>query len=223
MSRCFRKLLFFKLFYVFGDFRLFIRWKLDGWSFTGGKSRIEEESKGRQHRLTDFWMHSDLRDTLGLGSVCIRGGREWTKMERPWWRQRGRETSRPAPVISSDISNPFHNDPSPTPIQSNTTESDTTDGIILLWLTLYTAAAVRELGKLSRWSVMHAGKLHRTYRTNRNSTSSTLISYSSKCQKMKTNVTRDSVYNDVTLKKSTNYKFRIFIWWISFIITFLID
>ncbi len=148
-------------------------WKKSNWWGVKGQTLKKTLNAFRSERYSSF------REECSGGWTGDRKQRvdkdRKTSIERKSDADRETEDrSQPPLVISSDISNPFHNDPSTTPIQSNPTQSDTTDGIILLRLTLYTIAvqAVRAFTVVCNacWVFMSVGFFHRTNRNTRRKT-----------------------------------------------------
>lgn len=141
------------------------------WDFTGGKvqMRRSQEANG-QHKSPRLIRQDEERENVIQRKDADRETEEEERKktrekeeERKKRRQRGQ---RWWTLLLSARTSLIHSDSSRTadPIKHNSIRR--TDGIILLWLPLYTIA-LRAAKAFSRSSLMHAGKLHKTLRIQR--------------------------------------------------------
>lgn len=130
------------------------------WDFTGGKvqMRRSQEANG-QHKSPRLIRQDEERENV----IQRKDADRETEEERKKRRHRGQ---RWWTLLLSAWTSLIHSDSSRTddPIKHNSIRR--TDGIILLWLPLYTIA-LRAVKAFSRSSLMHAGKLHKTLRIQR--------------------------------------------------------
>lgn len=150
------------------------------WDFTGGKSPNEEKSRGkRSAQISPTHQTGRGERECDTEKRCRQRNRRRRKKEEERKKRRHRG-QRWWTLLLSARTSLIHSDSSRTadPIKHNSIRR--TDGIILLWLPLYTIA-LRAVKAFSRSSLMHAGKLHKTLRIQRIETQRGRRAFSTTC------------------------------------------
>lgn len=132
------------------------------WDFIGGKvqMRRSQEANG-QHKSPWLIREDKERENVIDADRETQDERERRRKKEEERKKRRHRGQRWWTLLLSARTSLIHSDSSRTddPIKHNSIRR--TDGIILLWLPLYTIA-LRAAKAFSRSSLMHAGKLHKT-------------------------------------------------------------